>query len=285
MQLFTSLNNLQIFLNQEKSLGKTISFVPTMGALHSGHISLIQLAQKHADVSVCSIFVNPTQFNNPEDLIKYPRMLERDAYLLEKEDCDVLFVPRIDEIYPPDLDTSVNIELGGLDLVMEGEFRPGHFKGMLQVVNRLLDIVKADFLVMGQKDFQQFTLVQHMIQQLSLPVKLIIGETLRETDGLAMSSRNLRLTPEMREKAPIIFECLMQLKRDIGQKPIAEMCSKVWQLITEKGLKMEYLQVVDGIRLELLENPENHPFIVACIAVWAGDVRLIDNLILKGSLN
>ncbi|MGB3084917.1 MAG: pantoate--beta-alanine ligase, partial [Saprospiraceae bacterium] len=161
MQLFTSLNNLQIFLNQEKSLGKTISFVPTMGALHSGHISLIELAQKHADVSVCSIFVNPTQFNNPEDLIKYPRMLERDAYLLEKEDCDVLFVPRIDEIYPPDLDTSVNIELGGLDLVMEGEFRPGHFKGMLQVVNRLLDIVKADFLVMGQKDFQQFTLVQH----------------------------------------------------------------------------------------------------------------------------
>ena len=215
MQLFTTVRNLQDSISQSKLNGKKIAFVPTMGALHAGHLSLVQKAKEHADTVVVSIFINPSQFNNQLDLIKYPRMLEQDANLLEAVDCDVLFVPIVSEVYPPGLNPAITIELGILDEVLEGEFRPGHFKGMLEVVYRLLDIVKPDVLVMGQKDFQQFTLVYHMIEQLKIPVKLIVGETLRELDGLAMSSRNLRLSERMRKITPIIYTILQELKQQL----------------------------------------------------------------------
>lgn len=282
MQLFTTVRNLQDSISQSKHNGKKIAFVPTMGALHAGHLSLVQKAKEHADTVVVSIFINPSQFNNQQDLIKYPRMLEQDANLLEAIHCDVLFVPIVSEVYPPGLNPAITIELGILDEVLEGEFRPGHFKGMLEVVYRLLDIVKPDVLVMGQKDFQQFTLVYHMIEQLKLPVKLIVGETLREPDGLAMSSRNLRLSESMRKIAPIIYTVLQELKQQLYIKDLDHLLAQEIEKLTNAGLRMEYLRIVDGISLQNVKNPEKHAYIVACVACWAEDVRLIDNLVLKG---
>jgi len=282
MQLFTTVRNLQDSISQSKHHGKKIAFVPTMGALHAGHLSLVQKAKEHADTVVVSIFINPSQFNNQQDLIKYPRMLEQDANLLEAVHCDVLFVPIVSEVYPAGLNPAITIELGILDEVLEGEFRPGHFKGMLEVVYRLLDIVQPDVLVMGQKDFQQFTLVYHMIEQLKIPVKLIVGETLRELDGLAMSSRNLRLSEHMRKIAPIIYTVLQELKQQLYIKDLDHLLALEMEKLTNAGLRMEYLRIVDGISLQNVKNPEKHAYIVACVACWAEDVRLIDNLVLKG---
>ncbi len=284
MQLFTLARTLDEFIQAEKSKGTKIGFVPTMGALHEGHLSLIRLAQSKADVVLCSIFVNPKQFNNQDDLIKYPRMFDRDAWLLEKEGCEVLFVPPYEEVYPEGLQTELMLDLGILDQVMEGEFRPGHFKGMLQVVKRLLDLTSADILVMGQKDFQQFTLVHHMIRQLGIPCKLVIGETSREADGLAMSSRNLRLTRDFRQKAALIYEVLQLLKKEIGHGTVANLELDAARKLDSAGFRTEYVRIVDGLTLEPVILAERHEYIVACIATWAGEVRLIDNLILKGGL-
>lgn len=281
MQLFTISENLICFLEQQRADGLRIAFVPTMGALHAGHLSLIQLGKQKADLVVCSIFVNPTQFNNVHDLNTYPRMLDRDARMLELAGCQVLFAPDAEQIYPPGLDTQVHLELGMLDQVMEGSFRPGHFKGMLQVVNRLLNLVEPHVLIMGQKDFQQYTLVQHMISALQLPVQLVVGPTLRETDGLAMSSRNVRLTHEMRTKAPCIFQILQHIREHIEDTPIDVLQKNAISNLISKGLKPEYVEIVDSQTLQAVIQPSAHTSLVACIAAWAGDVRLIDNLVIK----
>ncbi len=285
MQLYSQVTNLQAALQKEKKSGHKIAFIPTMGALHEGHLSLIALGKEHAHLSVCSIFVNPTQFNNAMDLQKYPRTMEQDTRLLEASGCDFLFAPSNDVIYPAGLDTEVHLDLGNLDLVMEGHFRPGHFKGMLQVVKRLLDIVHPDYLIMGQKDFQQFTLVAFMIRQLQLRVKLIVGPTLRERDGLAMSSRNQRLNAEERRKAVAIYQCLLKLKNKLSNTNSVVLEQNAMKYLEEAGLKPEYVEIVDGNSLQKVINPEKHDYIVACIAAWSGEVRLIDNLILKGGLN
>jgi len=285
MQLYTTVRNLQKSISQNKQNGQKIAFVPTMGALHAGHLSLVKKAKQHADLVVVSIFINPSQFNNQQDLLKYPRMLEQDAYLLEQIDCEILFVPLASEVYPAGLNPELKLELGILDQVLEGEFRPGHFKGMLEVVYRLLDIVQPDILIMGQKDFQQFTLVFHMIRQLKIPVQLIIGETLRESDGLAMSSRNMRLSAEMRKIVPIIYQVLLELKNQLYISEIDDLLSRELEKLNASGLITDYLRIVDGISLEPVLNPKNHDCIVACVACWAGDVRLIDNLVLKGPLH
>lgn len=285
MQLYTTVRNLQKSISQNKQNGQKIAFVPTMGALHAGHLSLVKKAKQHADLVVVSIFINPSQFNNQQDLLKYPRMLEQDANLLEQIDCEILFVPLASEVYPAGLNPELNLELGILDQVLEGEFRPGHFKGMLEVVYRLLDIVQPDILIMGQKDFQQFTLVFHMIRQLKIPVQLIIGETLRESDGLAMSSRNMRLSAEMRKIVPIIYQVLLELKNQLYISEIDDLLSRELEKLNASGLITDYLRIVDGISLEPVLNPKNHDCIVACVACWAGDVRLIDNLVLKGPLH
>ncbi|MBL7820484.1 MAG: pantoate--beta-alanine ligase [Saprospiraceae bacterium] len=285
MQLYTTVRNLQKSISQNKQNGQKIAFVPTMGALHAGHLSLVKKAKQHADLVVVSIFINPSQFNNQQDLLKYPRMLEQDAYLLEQIDCEILFVPLASEVYPAGLNPELKLELGILDQVLEGEFRPGHFKGMLEVVYRLLDIVQPDILIMGQKDFQQFTLVFNMIRQLKIPVQLIIGETLRESDGLAMSSRNMRLSAEMRKIVPIIYQVLLELKNQLYISEIDDLLSRELEKLNASGLITDYLRIVDGISLEPVLNPKNHDCIVACVACWAGDVRLIDNLVLKGPLH
>lgn len=274
---------LQQELTKRREEGKKIAFIPTMGALHKGHLSLIHIGKKNAAITVASIFVNPTQFNNQEDLKKYPRMLDSDKTLLESEGCDYLFAPNIEEIYPPNLNTKIDINLNELEKPMEGEFRPGHFEGMLQVVKRLLDIVNPEFLIMGQKDFQQFTIVAYMIKTLSLPVKLIIAPTLREKDGLAMSSRNMRLSPGMRQISPIIYKTLKFAKNQLKVEDIATICHQSMIKLSNAGLKPEYFRICDGDTLQNLNEKSASNYIVACVAAWASDVRLIDNMILKSS--
>ena len=205
MLIFKKVADLRQWLDRQ---ALPIGFAPTMGALHEGHLELIRMAKREGCLAVASIFVNPTQFNDPKDLEKYPRTPEKDAALLLSAHCDALFIPEVVEVYPPEVNLTIDLDFRQLDQVMEGEFRPGHFKGMATVVNRLLDIVRPDKLYMGQKDFQQLSIVRDMIRQLQLPVELVMCPTVREPDGLAMSSRNVRLTPEMRQIAPLIHQIL-----------------------------------------------------------------------------
>ncbi len=282
MKIIQSVHQLQNELERFRQDQKAIAFIPTMGALHGGHISLVGIGKKKKAKTVVSIFVNPTQFDNAEDLAAYPRTLEKDAALLAKSKCDILFAPSAEEIYPPGLQTEVRIDLKGLDQTMEGEFRPGHFAGMLQVVKRLLDLVQPDYLVMGQKDFQQFALVRFMIKKLKLPIDLIMGPTKREKDGLAMSSRNTRLTPDFRKRAAAIFKTLCYLRRNIFVKSPRLLQLDGMQQLANAGLRPEYVRLINGKNLKPLRSVKNTEQIVACVAAWAGNVRLIDNLILKG---
>lgn len=278
MFLYHTLSELQQYLNSRRQLGEAIGFAPTMGALHSGHLDLIRHSKAHNACTVCSIFVNPTQFNDPKDLEKYPRTPEKDLAMLESVGTEVVFMPQVEEIYPPGLDTSLQLDLGQLDKVMEGAFRPGHFQGMAQVVKRLLDIVQPDRLYMGQKDFQQFSIVGHMIRQLNLPVELVMVPTVREADGLAMSSRNVRLSEAQRAAAPVIYQTLSWAKTQLGVLPIAEIEAEAMQRLSLPEFRPEYFQIVDGQTLMPVVEPAEHEWIVACVASWVGEVRLIDNL-------
>ncbi len=263
--------------------GRTIGFAPTMGALHDGHLELVRMARRAGDTAVVSIFVNPTQFNDPKDLEKYPRTPGRDIELLLSAGCEVLFMPGVEEVYPPGRDLRLQIDFGQLDKVMEGAFRPGHFAGMATVVNRLLDIVRPARLYMGQKDFQQLSIVRDMLRQLKSPIELVMCPTVREADGLAMSSRNMRLTPELRQTAPVIHATLEAASAAFRQQPAATVCENALKRLAEAGLKPEYFELVDGYSLLPVAHWSDASFVVACTAAWAGDVRLIDNLIVKTS--
>lgn len=252
-----------------------------MGALHEGHLELVRLAKGAGDVAVASIFVNPTQFNDLKDLEKYPRTPERDIELLVSAGCDALFMPSVEEVYPPGVDLTIRLDFGQLEKVMEGVFRPGHFVGMATVVNRLLDIVQPDYLYMGQKDFQQLSVVRDMLRQLHSPIQLVMCATVRESDGLAMSSRNMRLTPEMRAVAPVIYQTLQWAKTQLPHQSAADIQAEAMQRLTAAGLKPEYFDLVDGISLLPVDAWDGSDFIVACTAAFAGEVRLIDNMILK----
>ncbi len=268
-------------LAQFRKQGSTIGFVPTMGALHEGHLSLIRQALKKNDVVLCSIFVNPTQFNNATDLAKYPRTLQKDRVMLEKAGCTILYAPSVEEVYPENLETAVNFSFKGLDKMMEGKFRPGHFKGMAQVVKRLLDLVQPDDLYMGQKDFQQFTIVAHMLKTLKMKTKLVVCPILREENGLAMSSRNERLRPDLRSRAALIYKTLKAAKSKLKTMDMREIEKWALQKMRVPDFTPEYFSIVDGYTLKPVENTADHDYIVACTAVWAGDVRLIDNMIFK----
>lgn len=281
MLIFKKVADLRHWLALERSRGRSTGFAPTMGALHAGHLSLVEAAKAKNDVAVVSIFVNPTQFNDPKDLEKYPRIPAQDIPLLIGAGCDALFMPPVSEIYPPGQDLTVHLDFGPLDQVMEGEFRPGHFKGMATVVKRLLDIVQPHRLYMGQKDFQQLTIVRDMIRQLTLSVELVMCPTTREPDGLAMSSRNLRLTPDMRAAAPVIYQTLSEIKERFQHEPASTLQAHAMHRLEAAGLRPEYFDIVDGITLLPVERYAESNFAVACVAAWAGDVRLIDNLILK----
>jgi pantoate--beta-alanine ligase len=280
MQTFIKVKTVQRKVSELREKNAVIGFVPTMGALHEGHISLIRESVQNNDYTVCSIFVNPTQFNNKEDLEKYPRTKDKDVKMLKDAGTDILFYPDANEIYPINFDNRFDLDLEGIDKLWEGEFRPGHFKGVVQVVKRLLDIVEPDNLYMGQKDIQQFTIIGKMLEKIMSKVKLIIVPTMRESDGLAMSSRNVRLSKEYRKKSVVLFKALNFAKENLYKMPINLIESGAIKMIQDADLQVEYFKLVNAGDLTAIENLSDVK-IVGIIAVWAGDVRLIDNMILN----
>jgi len=281
MFLFKKVADLQQYLQKVSNEGKIIGFVPTMGALHHGHLSLVNRSIADTSCTVVSIFVNPTQFDDKKDLEKYPRTLKNDIEMLSSVQTTVLFVPDVEEIYPKGLDTAPDLNFGQLATVLEGAFRPGHFDGMAQVVHRLLDIVKPDQLFMGQKDFQQLTIVRSMLKQLKHKTTLVVCPIIREQDGLAMSSRNRRLTPAYREKAVLLSQILSKVKSNISTRTPKSMSEMAMKTLTEAGFKPEYFEIVDGVTLLPVNSFSASDFIVALTAAWAGEIRLIDNMILR----
>ncbi len=282
MLIFKKVADLQSHIAKQKKAGLSIGFVPTMGALHHGHLSLVQRSKHQTNSTVCSIFVNPTQFNDIKDLEKYPRTTEADIALLSSVDCDILFLPPVEEIYPPGLDTSLDLDFSVMAAVMEGEFRPGHFDGMAQVVNRLLEIVLPDQLFMGQKDFQQMSIVRSMLNQLKKPIKLVSCPIIREENGLAMSSRNRRLSAETKANAGVIFETLGLVKEKVDKMSVEELIAFGLKRLRQDPFEAEYVAICDGFTLQEVKNIEDHDFVVVFTAVWVEKVRLIDNLVLKG---
>lgn len=276
MQVFTEVNELKSFIKSHKYLGKTIGFVPTMGALHAGHGSLITKAKEANDLVVASIFVNPTQFNNASDLDKYPRSIDADCKVLSTLGCDAVFIPSVDEIYTEDF-VLPPIDLGFLDQVMEGEHRPGHFQGVVQVVYRLFEIVTPTNAYFGLKDFQQVAVIRFMTTFFNLPIHIVAVPTLRESSGLAMSSRNLRLSSTQREEALKISETLYFAKKCAENHTPEETKNATIDFFNQSNLKLEYFEIVDPISLIALTE-DWVPNTVACIVAYCGEIRLIDNL-------
>lgn len=280
MLIFKKIEQIQLYLNKERLSGKQIGFVPTMGALHEGHISLIKAAQKENEVTVCSIFVNPTQFNNATDLQKYPRTIEQDIEMLTGSCCDILFLPEVSEMYPDGQQMSKQYDLGYVETILEGAYRPGHFQGVAQVVERLLDIITPHQLYLGQKDYQQCAVIEKLIEIKQLPVKLHIVLTMREADGLAMSSRNRRLTEPQRNLAGLLYQCLVSIQAKQGIQQFSIVKKECFDILEKKGFKPDYIELADAVTLEILNDYEPDRKMVALIAAFIGEVRLIDNLIL-----
>lgn len=280
MIIFQHATDLQKHLNTQKKAGKSVGFVPTMGALHMGHMSLIERAQASTDISVASIFVNPTQFNEKSDLKKYPRPIETDIEMLHHQGVDILYHPEVTDIYRPNKSNDVEIDLGYLNEIMEGAFRPGHFKGVAQVVDILLNRVQPDQLFMGQKDYQQIAVVREMIRQRGHQTKLVMCPIIREPNGLAMSSRNRRLPPEIRSKANLLYHTLLYAKTMQQIFHITDLEKRCFERLNKSPFRPEYFNIVDGKTLKEMHSRKESPEIVACTAVWAGDVRLIDNMVL-----
>ncbi len=276
MLIFTTVREIRHWLDRHAD-GLTVGFVPTMGALHAGHISLIAASKLECSLTVCSIFVNPAQFNDPRDLALYPRTYEADVTMLAESGTDLLFFPAVEEIYPPDF-VPVEVDLGGLDLGMEGLHRPGHFAGVVRVVHRLLDIVRPHKLFMGQKDLQQFTIIRRMIDQLGMAVQLVVCPIARENNGLAMSSRNRRLSAEGRAGAGLIYQALLFGKTKRTTLSPVETMAACLEKLRQPGLTPEYFEIVDPETLQpIIQWPETGRSCVACTAVWLEGVRLIDN--------
>ena len=275
---FQQIDELKVALQVARKAHKTIGFVPTMGALHEGHLELIKKAISENDICVCSIFVNPIQFNNPSDLKKYPRDLEKDYKLLESVGCQMVFVPSSDEMYPePDL---TQFNFGHLDKVLEGKFRPGHFNGVAIVVKKLFQIVEPDRAYFGEKDFQQLAIINKLVEIENLGLKIIPCPIIREKDGLAMSSRNVRLTAEERLLAPRIYKSLLSIKQNFKSEHSAIIIKNSIKELNEiDGMKVEYLEIVNAKTLQpISKTEENKGGITALIATFLGKVRLIDNI-------
>jgi pantoate--beta-alanine ligase len=281
IQIIQSTEVLRLYIDNAKESNKSLGFVPTMGALHEGHVTLATRSAKENDLTIVSIFVNPTQFNNKQDLDKYVRDLDGDALKLQPARIDAIFAPTVDDIYPTGTSTGANIDLGGLDTYMEGPSRPGHFKGMAQVVKRLLDLVRPDKLYMGQKDFQQFTIVDFFIKNLNIPTELIVCPIIRESNGLAMSSRNERLSKPTRDAAGIIYKTLTWIKKHHKTKSVSELVGKATDKINKVSpFEVEYIYIVDGYTLVPIDDFRHHDYVVVCTVVGAEGVRLLDNEIL-----
>ncbi|HEX4958911.1 MAG TPA: pantoate--beta-alanine ligase [Lacibacter sp.] len=283
MIIFHTAAQLTSHLQLLKKKGLSVGFVPTMGALHQGHLSLIEQSRKIAGATVASIFVNPTQFNNPADFEKYPNTIPRDIELLLNAQCDVLFLPKVDEIYPNGTHQLPAYELGFLETVLEGYYRPGHFQGVCQVMDRLLQVVQPDHLVMGLKDYQQCMVVRRLIslKQWQRHIQFHGCPTLREKDGLAMSSRNLRLTPEQRIKAVAVYEALMMLKEQMKPGALLLLKDQAKAYLQQHGFKVDYVEITDAATLQPLNEWDGDQKLCALIAAFTGEIRLIDNMLLN----
>ncbi|HYK75900.1 MAG TPA: pantoate--beta-alanine ligase [Daejeonella sp.] len=279
MKIFTTRATLSDYLRSEVAQHKTIGFVPTMGALHQGHLSLIENAGQQNDLVVCSIFVNPTQFNDPKDLEKYPRPIESDISKLEKTSCNVLFLPSVAEMYQEG--EQWHIDLGEVENKLEGKMRPGHYQGVTQIVKKLFDIVQPNRAYFGQKDYQQFLVVDQMVKHFKLEVKLVMCPIIREADGLAMSSRNVHLSPQEHKEALALNRALKQAQSNFHKKSITENRAEVIQFLnSSEGVELEYFEICDGMTLEPVTSIQMQP-IVALVAAKVGHTRLIDNVILR----
>lgn len=278
MLIFKEKQVLAEYLRRQQDSGRVIGFVPTMGAIHEGHLSLVAAAKGPADVVVCSIFVNPTQFNDPEDLKKYPVDTAEDIRKLTGAGTDILFLPSVPEIYPQGLAALEEYPFGPLETVLEGAFRPGHFQGVGQVMDRLLRIIRPDLLFMGRKDYQQTLIISKLIDISSIKTKLVICPVLREENGLAMSSRNARLSPGTRRKAALIHETLQYIKSRYQNTAFDKLLKEGKGRLEAAGFNTEYLVITDG-ELTPAESFRDGK-LVCLVAVWADGVRLIDNMIL-----
>jgi len=277
MQILYRKTDLDFVISELRSQGKTIGFVPTMGALHQGHLSLIAASRHACDITVCSIFVNPTQFNDKKDLERYPRTPGRDLQMLEGGGCDIVFMPEVEEMYPePD---TRQFDFGYIGSVLDGAARPGHFNGVAQIVSKLFDAVKPDKAFFGQKDYQQVMIVREMVRQLRMPVEVVPCPILREPDGLAMSSRNTLLSSEERAVASLVPKLMQEARQRYLEEGIGSAKDHVAKIISENPLmKLDYFVICDKNNLHELQNPAKEA--IALIAVFVGKIRLIDNLLL-----
>lgn len=281
MHLYKHPEDLKTYIESKRLSGKTIGFVPTMGALHEGHLSLLKESKKTCDITVCSIFVNPAQFNNREDFVKYPKTLSDDILLLEENDCDILFLPYEAEIYPDELSRIKHFDLGYLETILEGKFRPGHFQGVCLIVEKLLKIVRPGFLFLGQKDFQQCMVIRKLLEIMHSETKLIICPTVREKSGLAKSSRNLRLTNTEQVLAAELHEALATIQNQLRPDNFLSLKKKAIVELENLNFNVEYLELATSDNLELISAYRSGQQIVILIAAYFHGVRLIDNLLIN----
>lgn len=284
MILFKKATDLRNYLDVQRKKDLKIGFVPTMGALHDGHISLLQQARTHTDITVSSIFVNPVQFNDPADYQKYPATIEKDILMLEAAGCDLLFFPSVEEMYPGGTSNKgMHYNLGYLETILEGKYRPGHFQGVCQAVHRLLEIVQPDQLYIGQKDYQQCMVIKRLLEitGMSQSIQVNISPTLREPDGLAMSSRNMRLDAIARKKAPAIYESLSYIRENLKPGDLHELKESAFSFLTGKGFKVDYIEIADAGNLQQADYWDGKQKLVALAAAFLEDIRLIDNILLN----
>ncbi|MBP6215032.1 MAG: pantoate--beta-alanine ligase [Chitinophagaceae bacterium] len=283
MIIFKKTRDLHKWLEAQRLAGISIGFVPTMGALHTGHLSLIESSIKANPVTVCSIFVNPTQFNDPKDFEKYPITIEKDIELLANAGCDILFLPSVKEIYPDELSPSLKYDLGYLERILEGKFRPGHFQGVCMVVHRLLEIVMPDNFYLGQKDYQQCMVIKKLIALIGLSNAILVNicPTLREPDGLAMSSRNVRLNEDERIKATAIFRNLSFIKENLTTGDLKGLKETAFRNLSEAGFNVDYIEIADANDLSIIDDWDGQKKLVALAAAFMKEVRLIDNILLN----
>src|SRR5690554_2843035 len=277
MEVLNNIKSVHNLIVKLKKTGKTIGFVPTMGALHKGHISLVEQSLKENDFTLVSVFINPTQFNNSEDLEKYPITTDNDIEILKKHGADAVYFPKVEDIYPNGL-TSEHYEFDGLEMQMEGKFRPGHFDGVATVIRRFFEIVQPLNAYFGEKDFQQLRIVQELIKNFHLPIQIVPVAIKREEDGLAMSSRNVRLTESQRKESPIIYQILLQAKEYLKNHSIEETKKFVEEKFKETSFELEYFEIADEKNLLPAKEKLKDQKLRAFIAVFADEVRLIDNL-------
>jgi pantoate--beta-alanine ligase len=283
MIVFKKPDALYNFLKQKRKIQTRIGFVPTMGALHAGHLSLIEKSKAQSGFTVCSIFVNPTQFNDPEDFAKYPVTLEKDIYQLEASGCDAVLIPSVQDIYPEGTSVARQYDIGFLETVLEGLYRPGHFQGVCRVMHRLLEIVLPDYLYLGQKDYQQCMVIKKLIELIGVHenIEAVICPTVREPGGLAMSSRNARLNGEERKKASAVSEALQFIKENLVPGDISSFKSKAEQMLEEKGFFIDYIEIADAASLSAVNNWDGKQKLVALAAAFLNKVRLIDNMLIN----